>query len=738
MNRTTLSFPLLIALLLLFAAPVSADDDLDLPADKICDGPTNEMMHRHLLGQVNRANERWAAEYEKLASPDEIAAYQLCVRERFLDAIGGLPDRTPLEPRITGTVSRSGYRVEKVLFQSQPNHYVTGLLFLPDSERFEPPYPGVLVPCGHSKEGKGYESYQSAGALFALNGLAALVFDPIDQGERGQYLGPGGWPELCGTTGHSTVGMGCILLGQNTARFEIWDGMRAIDYLQSRPEVDPKKIGCTGCSGGGTQTSYLMALDDRIQAAAPSCYLTSMARLLATIGPQDAEQNIFGQLRFGPRHADFILARAPSPVLVLASTQDFFDIGGTWDTFRRAKRTYTRLGRAADLDILESDDKHGYNQLHREGAARWMRRRLLGDDRQVVEPKIELLVEEEYQCLPDGKVMNLPGARSVYDLNEEYEAELAPRRAAAWAKEDKAPLVEQVRQLTGIRKLADLPRPEVEIFGTCQKSFPSPAVKEVEGKNGNDNPPAAEPHGETNPQPNSLSTGEAICRVEKLLIRPEKGVALPALLFLPETNTEKEKPDSDRVVLYVNEQGKSTGAAPGGEIEKLVRSGRTVLAVDLRGTGQTAPASRGFYKAEWKDAAMAYMLGRSYVGMRAEDVLLCARYAAQRLADGRPESVDLIAVGNIGIPALHAAALEPQLFHSVCVSRSLRSWTDFIRGRLNRFQMTDVVHGALTCYDLPDLAATLADKLTIEQPVDAMGKAIEDGNGPEISQSSSN
>jgi hypothetical protein len=129
----------------------------------------------------------------------------------------------------------------------------------------------VLVPCGHAKNAKGYDEYQTVGTAGLW--MAALVFDPIDQGERGQYLGPDGWPKHWGTRAHTMFGVGCTLLGRNTARFEIWDGMRAIDYLQSRPEVDPQRIGCTGNSGGGTQTSYLMALDDRIGAAAPSCYL---------------------------------------------------------------------------------------------------------------------------------------------------------------------------------------------------------------------------------------------------------------------------------------------------------------------------------------------------------------------------------------------------------------------------------------------------------------------------------
>ncbi len=129
----------------------------------------------------------------------------------------------------------------------------------------------VIVPCGHAHSAKAHDSYQSVGALLALNGMAALVFDPIDQGERIQLLDAKGKEVMWGTRGHTNLGAGCILLGRNTAGYEIWDSMRALDYLQSRPEVDPKRLGCTGNSGGGTQTSQVMALEDRIKAAAPSC-----------------------------------------------------------------------------------------------------------------------------------------------------------------------------------------------------------------------------------------------------------------------------------------------------------------------------------------------------------------------------------------------------------------------------------------------------------------------------------
>ena len=242
--------------------------------------------------------------------------------------------------------------------------------------------------------------------------MAALVFDPIEQGERQQYKYPG---HLAGrdftTTRHTMVGMGSLLLGRNAARFEIWDGMRAIDYLQSRPEIDPQRIGCAGNSGGGTQTGYLMALDDRIRCAAPSCWITTMSRLLAVPGAQDSEQNIFGQLRFGVDDVHWILMRAPLPTLVCAAAKDdYFNIDGAWEAFRYAKRLYGDLGLPERVDIVESSSPHGYHLTHREGTARWMSRWLLGKDQVITEPKIAYLTEEECLCVPTGNVMSLPGA----------------------------------------------------------------------------------------------------------------------------------------------------------------------------------------------------------------------------------------------------------------------------------------------------------------------------------------
>jgi dienelactone hydrolase len=664
-----------VCLGLTFGAASAAEDLRVLPA-KIDGIAPVEMMSHYLHRVAQQKLDRWKQRYEQLKTPEQIAEYQKRLHEKFIEAIGGLPQRTPLNPQITGVIQRDGYRVEKVLFESQPKFYVSALLFLPDAGKHRPPYPGVLVPCGHSDNGKAHDAYQTMGALLALNGMAALVFDPIDQGERGQMLSQ--WPKLSGTRGHTMLGVGSILLGRNTARFEIWDGMRGIDYLQSRPEVDAKRIGCTGNSGGGTQTSYLMALDDRIVAAAPSCYLTGFERLLDTIGPQDAEQNIYGQLAFGMDHADYLMMRAPTPILMCAATKDFFDITGTWNMFRYAKRLYTRLGFAERIDLMENDAGHNYNQLQRQSVVRWMARWLLKKDEPISEPDIKLLSDEEVQCAPGGQVMLIKGARSAYDLNRDYEKELAERRSKQWATKDHAELLQKVRQIAGIRKLAELPTPKVDTTGAVQRDGYS---------------------------------------IKKMIVTPEDSIHLPALMFVPAAQANKH------AVLYIHEKGKAVDAEPGGPIETLVKAGHTVLAVDVRGTGEMLQTKQnsiaGATGPDWKDVFTAYLLGRSYVGMRAEDILVCARWLRQD--QGKP--VDLIAIGNVGVPALHAAALEPELFGSVKLVHSLISWSNVIESGRSFNQQVNTVHGALTTYDLPNLA-TLGDKLTIEEPLDAMGKPL--------------
>ena len=666
---------------LLGAVSAMAADDLQVLSSPIGGVAPKAMMHAYLLHRAEEALDRRDAEYEKLKTPEQLAAYQERMRQFFLDQLGGLPERTPLHPQIVGAEARDGYRVEKVIFESRPRHFVTAAFYLPEGK---PPFPGVLVPCGHSDNGKAMESYQRASILLAKSGLAVLCYDPIDQGERFQLLDSQGKPKVGGTVAHCLVGVGSILLGRNTASFRVWDGMRALDYLASRPEVDPQRLGCAGNSGGGTLTSYLMALDPRILAAAPNCYLTSLRRLVETIGPQDAEQNIHGQIAFGMDHADYVLMRAPKPTLLGTATRDFFDIRGSWDTFRQAKRFYTRLGFPERVDLIEADQQHGFSSALRVATARWMRRWLGNVDDAITETESPILTDPQMRCTPHGQVMRLDGARNVYDINLDEERQLAAVRKRFWQTTPPAKALDEVRRITGIRALKDLPAMACENQGTV-------------ARNG--------------------------YRIEKLLLKPEPGIWLPALALVP------EKPAAE-ACLYIHASGKQADATPGGPLEKLVEEGRLVLAVDLRGLGETQGGSDSAYGKflgpEWIDGYLAYLLGTSYLAMRTEDLLACGRFLATYQAEGKPRPVRLVSIGRTGPAALHAAALEPELFAHVTLRQSLASWSDVVATPLARNQMINVVHGVLRVYDLPDLAATLpGEKLTIEEPLNAVEEAVE-------------
>lgn len=632
-----------------------------------------DMMRRNLSAEAQRASERRRTEYDGRSSAQQIDEYQQQTRQWMLQVLGGLPERTPLNAQVTGRVEKPGYGVEKIIFESQPSHFVTAAMFIPDARKYPPPWPAVLVPCGHAEAGKAYDPYQRACALLAVNGIAALIFDPIDQGERLQMIDTQGKPKSPGGTfGHSRVGIGSILLGRNTARFMVWDGVRALDYLASRPDVDPRRLGCMGNSGGGTQTAYLTALDTRIAVSSPSCYITSFDRLLPTVGPQDLEQNLFGQLARGVDHADYLMLAAPRPTLICAATRDFFDIHGTWSAFREAKRFYGGLGFPERVDLAENDDVHGYTQPLRQAAVQWMRRWLGGVDEPVVEPPdLPVLSAEEMRATPRNQVMLMPGARSVYDLNDDYEAALVSRRAALWSGPDRAEAMAAVRRVTGIRPLAELSEPRIESRG--------------------------------------MTNGDG-CTIEELEIYPEPGIVLPALLYKPMDG------EPAGGLLAMHAAGKSD---PELQREVLAHVGRglMVLAVDLRGTGETRPAAADFHSPQFgsdgRDIMMAYLLGRSYIAMRAEDLLACARVLKTRSATGT-EPIDLLAMGHVCQPALHAAALEPGLFGRVRLVGPLDSWSTVVRKRLYADQLVNLVHGALEVYDLPNLRAALGDQLTVE------------------------
>ncbi len=658
----------ILAVVFLSGAILAADDLVVLKTTKGETSP-RKLLHAALLADCDKHFVARKAEVEILKTPVGVAARQTALRAKFVEALGGFPEKTPLNAKTVGTLKREGYTVEKVIYESRPEHHVTANLYLPDGKG---PFPGVLMPLGHSSNGKAAEYMQRGAVLLAKNGIAALVYDPIGQGERMQLLDKLGNPAIKGTTSeHTMCGIGAILVGQSTASYRIWDGIRSLDYLASHPKIDAKKLGCTGCSGGGTLTSYLMALDDRIVAAAPSCYLTSLERLFATIGPQDAEQNVTGQVAIGLDHADYVFLHAPKPTLILASTRDFFDISGTWTTFREAKRVYTLLGVPEKLDIIEADASHGYPKSHREAMARFMSRWLKGEDKVIEEGAFTIEKDADLRCTRTGQVLDDLRGKSVFDMNAMAATEFAKKRAAKPLPPDEF--------LDAVQKLV-LPD-AVPVFKTTEAG--------------------------------AVEKDRFV--INKRVFQVGSGVPVPALVFEP-----KGEVPAGPIVVYVYDLGGAVVAESAG---KLAASGRRVMTVDLRGYGETAPAvakdDKGpTFGVEYKESFLALHLNRPLLGQRTADLLGVINTTPKE------QGVELLGLGAAGPVALHAAALNFRV-KAVTIDAGLVSWDNVVRTPISHNQLTNAVPGVLKVYDLPDLAASIAPRpLTIRNPVDAAGKAL--------------
>lgn len=234
------------------------------------------MLETYLEKKVHAQDQQRDQVIAKL-NPQNLAAYRAETLARLKANIGAFPARTPLRPRLTGRLERDGYSIEKVIFESRPHYYVTGNVYVPHGKG---PFPGVICPVGHWGSGKYLEDYQRLGIDLARHGFVALVYDVAGQGERVQYFNPvlgrtildPGTSEWFVTIEHWLSAGPNILGPDNFASYIIWDGVRALDYLTERRDVDASRLACTGVSGGGLQTELLAALDERIKIAIPVCY----------------------------------------------------------------------------------------------------------------------------------------------------------------------------------------------------------------------------------------------------------------------------------------------------------------------------------------------------------------------------------------------------------------------------------------------------------------------------------
>jgi dienelactone hydrolase len=519
--------------------------------------------------------------------------------------------------------------------------------------------------------------YQHAWISLARRGVMVLAYDPPGQGERLEYYDAASGTSRIGigTREHTHAGQQCLLTGTSIARYMAWDGIRAIDYLLTRHDVDPARLGVAGNSGGGTQAAWLGVVEPRLSALDVSCYITSWRALWGGPGPQDMEQVLPGLLSRGLDFSDLIVAAAPRPYLVSSATRDYFPIEGARATVASARTAYAALGAGDRLGTAEHDDTHGWKQPLREAAYRWFARwwRDAGVSGDSDEGEVRVEPAEALRASPTGQVATSFRSRTIFDLNRDRAQRLDGTRAAATPAR--------------LRALLQVP----------------------------DAPAATSAHREADAPVDGL-------RAERLELVGEGGLGLPARLIHP--------PGPPRgVVLVADGRARPATEPVARRMEKAARRwarhGYLTLVLDVRGAGVAAPVrGEGGYAADYQTAARAWLLGTSVVAWQTRDLLAGLAWLDREQPGSGLERV--LHVAGLTAPAgLFAAALRP--VSAAWVEDGLASYLDLATTRDYQAPAGVFVPGVLEVTDLPEAMAMARPGIVhLVRPVGADGRVLED------------
>jgi pimeloyl-ACP methyl ester carboxylesterase len=554
--------------------------------------------------QDDERRQAWAGirdEKELLRVQDEL-------RKKILEMIGGLPEKkTDLHPRITGKIQRDEFSIEKLIFESLPGVYVSALVYLPKDHAKKSP--AVLLPAGHAPNGKIY--YQEVGERLAKRGYVVLAWDPVGQGERSQFwdskAAKSRYNLICAE--HAVMGNLAYLVGANLARWEIWDGIRAVDYLMTRPEVDGDRISIVGTSGGGFQAAHIAALDRRIKVVVPSCYITALPmrvfNRVFTDPDSDPEQDLFGMIANGVDHPGLLLLLYPRPVLVAAAVLDFFPIEGTHKTFREVRGLYERFHYGDRIRLAEGYHPHQFSLENQEAALDFLdhfngmpvRRGL---------PPVEKLEEGELRCTKSGQVMlEFGDARSLVELIRDYYNQQKRVRSSTLAR---------------------------EYFGNGYSGIKNWAVDHYQG---------VEPASGRIDWEFLGSTTTGGVSIDRYSLHHSGRLEIP-LLYIHRLSVNQQK-----VVLWFQENGKAK-LEDWPEIEKYLNANYEIVSIDFRGLGET----RMPYKAlSPDDPAMAQPdFDRAYSDPRSG---VLADFVYNSLLTGRPYFLQMIEDAEIATRFVH-------------------------------------------------------------------------------------
>ncbi len=637
-------------------------------------------LYDHIASDAFELLEARKRAIDEVQSPERWRAKQADIRKKLREVMQVFPEKTPLNARITRTIKKEGFTLEHIVFESLPGFYVSSSLYLPSARKSREKLPTVIYCSGHNTKSYDYENYQHEILNLVKKGFAVFAFDPIGQGERLEYVDPvTSAPGLKGgsVARHSYPGAQAFITGNAMSRYMIWDGIRAVDYLMTRKEIDGARLAITGRSGGGTQSAFISAVDDRILVSAPECWVTNRKRLLQSIGPQDGDQHLLFEIEEGIDHPDFLIARAPKPTMIVTTTNDFFSIQGARETVREVSEIYRAFGKAENLQMVEDIGIHESTKKNREAKYAFFQEHLNHPGSSEDVP-VEILSAEEMQVTPTGQVVTSYGSETTFSLNR-VEAEKLNHK------------LEQSRVNLN-HHLPDVLR----------------AAKEISGFRA--------PTGVSEP----LFTGSFIEHTivtEKYFIEGEGDYVVPYLLH-------RSPLPGRRAVIYLHPDGKVVDSVAANEIRWFVQNGFTVLVPDMLGTGETGPDN---YRGDSSIGNVRYniwfgsmLTKRSIAAIRAGDVVRLTK--TLEAAHGFGE-VCAVARGNMTAVLQHAAAFSNDLKRIALVD-PLSSYHSLVTTKIYSPQLLfNAVAGSLTAYDLPDLTASLAPrKLLIVNAVDGAGQ----------------
>ena len=617
------------------------------------------MVQEYYVSRLRAASAKRNESRAAIRTKAQVMALREEVRRKLQDTFAPFPKRTPLNLRITGTLERREYRIEKLIYESRPGYLVTANLYVP--KHACRPMPGVLGVCGHDAVGKAAPNSQTFMQFLARQGYIGLILDPVSQGERRQYLGCRGKhvPTHC-VQEHDMAGGQLGLTGEFFGTWRLWDAIRGLDVLLARPEVDPARVGVTGNSGGGTLSAYLTAFDDRFCMAAPSCFVTTYLADLENELYADAEQIPPGIVAAGLDMADFFVAQIPRPTLLLGQKYDGFDPRALTQTYEELKRLYSIVGAEQNIRLFIGPRQHGYFAENREAMYAFFHKHAGITARLREGRTIKLEQPEALNATPKGEVHYL-GMRKILDFTRERADMLEERRAS---------ITDCALKRRIVKRLA-LP----ERAGTPHYRI----MRRISLDRGSTR---------------SRRTVETEPGIQTILhIVHEQG---PFFHLTDLKKTTLHVPDMSAVEVF--------SRAPAG--------GPPFLVVEPRGVGETRSRAAcdpdDFLKPGGTDylyTSNGLLLNESYCGRRTHDLLV----VLDLLQDKGYESVHLVGHGIGALSATFAACLHG-LVTRVTLHNALISYHELTQVPVHAWPHAALVHGILQDFDLPDCYRLLKAK----------------------------